>query len=295
MKTWKSLKITLFFLLLATVVRLDAKIVETPNFSAILDYIDKNTLVILDIDDTLLIPKQTLGNDAWFHYKFDKYKKEGIPADIALERTLAEWEAVRHLTQVEIVESNTADVVATMQKNGIPVIGLTTQGLALATRTIHHLQSLHIDLSTTAPDTNDFYFVNVTPHNQHGTVLHKGVLINDSAHQGVLYRKGILFTAGTNKSTALIELVKHFGIKPNQIVFINDKEAHLKDAEEGAVALGIPFVGLRYSYSDERINKFRADIAEVQFTQSSFARILSDEEALAIIRSNICTKPRSDL
>ena len=51
----------LFSLLFITTISLCfGKIIETKNFSEIYDHIDKNTLIVLDIDDTLLIPTQNL-------------------------------------------------------------------------------------------------------------------------------------------------------------------------------------------------------------------------------------------
>lgn len=47
--------------------------------------------------------------------------------------------------------------------------------------------------------------------------------------------------------------------------------------------LGIEFLGLRYAYSDARKAAFCKEIAEIQFTHSSFAHILSDNEGLALL------------
>src|SRR4051812_39411252 len=99
-----------------------------------------------------------------------------------------------------------------MQKNNTPVIGLTTQGLTLATRTVMQLKSLSIDLSKTAPSAQDFYFLN--------------------GQNGVLYRQGILFTSGTPKGEALIKFLDTVGYHPKRVVFINDKKNHLQDMEK---------------------------------------------------------------
>jgi len=63
------------------------------------------------------------------------------------------------------------------------------------------------------------------------------------------------------------------------VVFINDKATHLKDVGDAVECLGIPFIGLRYTYSDTRVNSYRPEIADIQWEKSTFNRILSDEEA----------------
>jgi hypothetical protein len=253
-------KILLSFVLL--VASANAKIIETPHFKEVLDHIKPGALLIVDIDDTLLIPQQTLGTDVWFIYRHKFYLDCGLSQKEALDKALAEWEGVRHLTKIKIVEEGSDEIIRALQCKKVPIIGLTTQGLALATRTVEQLLSLSIDLSQTALTDHDLYF--------------------DNGEHGVLFRKGILFTSGTKKGKALQILLKETGFQPQVIVFINDKFSHLKDLEEGAEALGIEFVGLRYSHEDSRVNSFDKAIADIQWTRSSFNHILSDDEAFKI-------------
>lgn len=250
--TFLALSIALFQL------QTDAKIIEANNFKEILDYVDTDTLVLLDIDDTLLIPVQTLGTDVWFIHRMNQYQTH-LDKKQALDKALDDWEGVRHLTKVKIVEEGSETIVAKMQGQGIPVMGLTTQGLALATCTVNQLKSLEIDLIKTAPSNQDFYF-------------HNG--------QGVLYRHGILFTSGTAKGEALLKFFSLAGVCPKRVVFINDKETHLKDVEGSLEAKGIEFTGLRYAYSDERVKNFNSKLADIQWNESSFSHILTDQEAL---------------
>jgi FMN phosphatase YigB (HAD superfamily) len=229
-------------------------IIETPHFNDLRLYADSDTLVLLDIDDTLLIPAQTLGSDVWFQYQWKVNKDLPDP----LDTTLAQWEAIRHLSRMETVEQNTAEIVSDLQKKNYRIMGLTTQGLALATRTVQQLLDNGIDLMKTAPSQEEIYLMN---------------------ERGVLYRHGVLFTSGTPKGPALEKLLKAVNLRPKKIVFINDKESHLLDVAESAKKLDIDFIGLRYSYSDERVSHFSPELAEVQFHFSTISHLLSDEEA----------------
>ncbi len=230
-----------------------ATIIEAPHFNDLQSRVNQETLVILDIDDTLLIPKQTLGTDVWFRYELKQNEKRGV--DDPLDKTLGLWEAIRHITEVEIVEEGSDLLVEELQNQGISVMGLTTQGLALATRTVKQLQSLHFDLFKTAPVKVDWY------------------------GEGALFRKGILFTAGTNKGAALLRFLDQNGLAPTQVVFVNDKWTHLREVEEALEKRGIPFLGLRYSYSDARVDAFQPEIAEKELKYSTFKKILTDWEA----------------
>jgi hypothetical protein len=240
---------------------LQGKVVEASCFKEISKHVSKDTVVLLDIDDTLLIPCQMLGIDDWFNLRWKKHQAAGLNSEAALEKALAEWESVRHITQMKTVEKDTDAVVQELQKNGHLVMGLTTQGLALATRTVQQLTQNKIDLSVTAPTKEDCY-------------------VNLSG-KSVLFRKGVLFTSASHKGEAFFKFCDSVGLKPKKVVFINDKATHLVEIEKTAEERGVEFVGLRYAYADKHKAAFRADIAELQFKQSSFDRILSDEEAEA--------------
>ena len=109
----------------------------------------------------------------------------------AIEKALAEWEAVRHVTKVQLVEEGTDQIIAQLQQEKYVVMGLTTQGLSLATRTVQQLASLQIDLLKTAPSRQDQYFI---------------------SEHGVLYRHGLLFTSGTPKGEALLKLLNRINL-----------------------------------------------------------------------------------
>lgn len=250
-------KVCFLFLLAST--SLFGKIVETFHFDEIKKYLEPDTLVILDIDNTLITPIQEVGSDQWFSHRRDWYGLQGYSADQALEMALAEWEAVQNITRVMTPEPITSQVVRDLQDR-FTVMGLSTRGLALATRTVYQLKDVGIDLSTDSLSGDDI------------------PLLNPKA---ILFRKGILFTSGTHKGKALLKLLEQVNYTPRRIVFVNDKATNLREVEVACEERQIPFIGLRYGYLDERVKSFRSDIARVQFEH--FKMILSDKEALNLI------------
>jgi hypothetical protein len=96
-------------------------------------------------------------------------------------------------------------------------------------------------------------------------------------HHGVLFHRGILFTSGTHKGMAMAKFLSQIGHMPKSIVFINDKRQNIEEVEVIAEKYGVPFIGLRYGYVDEKVNNFNEDVANLQFQH--FGRIISDEEA----------------
>ncbi|NDD57740.1 MAG: DUF2608 domain-containing protein [Chlamydiae bacterium] len=236
-----------------------AKIIEIQSFKELPSYVNEKTLLLLDIDDTLLIPSHMLGCDEWFNHRIKFYVDQGMDAKLSLEKTLGEWEAIRHLSNMEIVEKGTESILQDLQKDGFTVMGLTTQGVGLSHCTINHLLQNQIELFSSAPFKEPFYF--------------------EQKNRGVLFRKGVLFTAGTDKGICLFKLCDHFGYVPQKIVFINDKATHLQEIEAEAAKRGVEFIGLRYGYNDAKKQNFDPKIAEIQFHNSSFQSILTDDHA----------------
>ncbi|MBX7066197.1 MAG: DUF2608 domain-containing protein [Parachlamydiales bacterium] len=244
-------------------ISLFGQIREVAHFHELAEYSDPNTIVLLDIDETLIVPVQMLGSDAWFEYRLKDHQKQW-EFPIALEKTLAEWEAIRHLTKMKLAEAEIDSVLRALQAKKIPIMGVTIQGLALATRTVLQLKEQGIVLAATSPCSQDTCF----PVDDHT----------------VLYRQGILFTSGKPKGKSFFQFCDRIGIQPKRLVAIDDKITHLQSIEKEAEKRGVEFIGLRYSYADARLEAFSPEIVEYQLEHSTLTHILSDEEAKAGLR-----------
>lgn len=260
MSNYPRLKFLWIWLLLAT--PLCSLIIEIPHFKEICTHVTPDTLILLDIDDTLIETQQMLGSSPWFEQRCKKYRDEGFSSSVALEKSLAEWKAVTQLTKMKLVESGTEEIIRQFQMDGYYVMGLTARGLGLVSRTRLQLAEHLIDLSVCCPSKEDFY-----------------TCVKD---QGVLYRYGILYTSGRCKGESLFKICEQMGYTPKKIVFVDDKLSHLQDVESFAKMRGIEFIGLRYNYSDAHKAAYRPEIADIEWHHSTFGKILSDAEATSI-------------
>ncbi len=237
-----------------------AEILDTYRMDEIYQHLQPGMLVIFDIDNTLIEPVQELGTNQWFENRIKEYISYGHSKPDSLEKALQEWTAIQSITLVKLVEPGIEHIVKDLQNQGYTVIGLTTRGLGISTRTIDQLQTVKINLTATAPTNEEIFFMN---------------------ERGVLFRGGVLFTAGTHKGKALEKFLKTVGCNPSSIMFINDKYSHLLPVEEYCEKFALPFTGIRYGFLDEKVKNFRKQIAEVQFYH--FGHILSDEAAERIL------------
>lgn len=240
---------------------LNGEIFEVSSIYSLQKYIDHKTLIVFDIDNTLMETEQTLGSDQWFYYRWNQLLTEGFPAKEAKIQALKEWISIQNISKVKVVEEGTKEFVQKLQNENYTIIGLTTRGLEMSFTTVTQLESLGIMLNTTSPFKDDLFFKN--------------------RNKGVYYHQGILFTMATPKGDALYTLLTIIDLRPDKIVFINDKKEHLKDVEKMCIEKNIPYIGLRYNYLDHKIQNFDKNIAEIQFDK--YGKFLSDEEASNLI------------
>jgi len=239
---------------------LSAEIIDVMNLDQLYNYLKPTTLVIFDIDNTLIEPVQSVGSDQWFRHRIAHWIDQGLEQDEALEKALNDWMAVQNISKMQLVEPSAAKIIDHLQDRGFMVMGLTTRGLGMSTTTNKQLASLGIDLSRTAPTKDDVFFMN---------------------QRGVLFRGGTLFTANTHKGSALFKFLDQLDCTPKMILFINDKRSHIVPIEEWAAKRNIPFIGLRYGHLDEKVKNMNIEITDIQF--ENFGHILSDQEAREIL------------
>ncbi len=242
---------------------LSAAILEITTIQDVVQHVDKGTLVVFDIDNTLLECGQSLGSDQWFCSQLKMLKEQGWEQQKALDHVLTLWSDIQHHTRLQAVEPHTAKVVQSLQLANYPLIALTTRSHHVADATIRHLDAAGLDLRQTAP-------------------LKETVTLQHDGEESI-YRDGVLFTNNGHKGKALWAFLERAQIQPRKIVFINDKHSHLLPVEETSQQNGVAFVGLRYGGADARVRSFRQEIAEIQ--HEFYGKILTDEAAEAIWRN----------
>lgn len=130
--------------------------IEVSNFSEITNYIDQHSTIILDLDDTIIFPNQTLGNSAWFSHRLEQNLDLGWKA--ALEKTRQELEAVQNASGFHLVEEGIADVISQL-RGRYKIIGVTKQRYSAAPAMIDRLNSLKVYFSALISGYRTTYFM----------------------------------------------------------------------------------------------------------------------------------------
>lgn len=221
-----------------------SQLTEISRFSEIFSHLNKKTLLLCDLDDTVMESKTFVGSDEWFSTKTKELERSRDSKEEALQIALKQWEHLQSVIPIQLVEGQTARDIRDLQNDDFSVMGLTTRSVRISSFTLKQLKSLNIDFSLSSPIQGEHTFFNPLE---------------------VSHKEGILFTAGTKKGEALFTLIPHIKDIFNKVVFINDKATHLADVQKTCAEKNVDFVGLRYGYTDKRKASYDHRLAEIQF------------------------------
>lgn len=234
-------------------------IVEISSFKQLESFVkNKNTLVILSLDNVLLTGQHQMGMAKWFYHRIQKYVDAGMDQEKASDKALADWTAVLNIIPQQLADSSAPKVIRTLQKKNVRFIGLTSRGLGLASRSISQLKEVGINLNPLGlPDFP--------------------VKLGEKL---LLYRGGVYFISGAHRVSALEKLAE--GLKMENwkhVVMVSQDKNTLNEIAEGFCIhkKDTEFVPLRLNILDKKVSNFNPAVGDLQFEQ--FSKIMSDEEA----------------
>lgn len=222
-----------------------------------------NTLIVFDLDNTIIAPTQTLGSDQWGSVQQKRFREQGLAAEEAIDRGVAEFAEVQMKTNVRLTEPEARHFIQSLQARGFRVMGLTARPMNLVDRTLEELNQVGVTFSTTA----------IT-----GTLPQT----TDARHE-VRYKDGILFVGPHNTKGQVLKtfLGKHI---PAAIRFFDDKAHHVQDLES-VFSGSTQYTGYRYSREDEAVHNMDTAIGDVQWKIfKNCGVIISDREAAKLTR-----------
>ncbi len=223
-------------------IQASAEIREIKSMKEILKEVDSQTLLVFDLDNTLMEPLQSLGSDQWYYYIIKKYKEvDKLTDQEAYDKSDKVWNQSQWLVQVKAVESFTPDLIRKLQKKKVKMMGLTARTYDLSEITLKQLSSIGINLGNSV-SSQDMKFK-----------------LKDTAH----YKDGIVFQGEHNsKGDVFVEFLKRVNLKPKKVVFVDDKQKHVNSMEKALGEAKIKYVGFRYGAADERVERFNKDFED---------------------------------
>lgn len=238
-----------------------AKISELASYKDLdLSQIDQNTLVIFDIDNTLLRQDSMIGTHQWGDYIRERGIRRGLTPQAASELQHKSFGDLQPYVHVVPVEAGIPEMLKSLKDRQIPHFALTARGPVLRKTTLRQIRILKHDFSQSFPEQKDLSVL--------GDHLEAGVIFSGSVSKGELLKR-----------------ILNNSVKPvKKIIFIDDRKYNLDSVETSLADSGIELVSLRYGGADQFVRDFNPKIADIIYSYylERFVMI-SDKEAASLL------------
>ncbi len=239
--------------------------------------INQDTLVIFDVDDVLIMPKDQILQS---HHRSYLHKLEKALAKQEKEVELF-WGVILSQRQSILVDKRMPQILNELHSKGIKVLALT------------HAMTGKLG---GIPSMKDWRYNELIHHGYDFEKSWQGVKENTfsgleksenrlskDVSSPPMFFKGIIFTE-IDKGEALAAFLSHYKLKFKKIIFIDDKKKNLAAVERIASKLNIAFVGIEYTAAAMPTEPLNQKRAQLQFkTLSKEKKWISDFEADALL------------
>ncbi len=233
---------------------------------------NQNTLVVFDMDDTLIEQSDMVFQTRFFkHPEVQKLRQELKKHTAQLSDPVKAHELVATTRLLKnswhLVEKKSLPIIKKLQEHNIRVIALTAvpTGSFGIIRNMQEwrfaqLKNLGLDFSTSFT-TQEIVFNELAPF----TGLLTSPAYPTKHKKYPMYYKGIICSRPHPKGTVLATFLKHIDWTPKKVLFFDDTPKHVKSVTQAMKNLGIACSGYVYKGASVPTEKFNAQIAKKQY------------------------------
>jgi hypothetical protein len=239
----------------------------------ILSNADSNSLIIFDIDDTLISPSSRIMRSSIIEAQKEKIhsllSNSHLNAPLLTQGQWNDLHSIRLLQEEYIlIEPKIQEIIKLLQNNSCIVLGITTapsyllgdKGCIPELR-YNTLKKLNIDFSTSQTE-------NITRRVSKKKHSHVPPIVMDYQEGNYNYYptlyKGILLTDSLPKGKGLDLLLNTTNLNPANILFFDDNQDNLESLAQMARKHTIPFIGFNYRGAEKFNIPLDENIAQTQ-------------------------------
>lgn len=239
------------------------QITEIISVQEIFRDIPEDTLLVLDLDNTVMTSRLELGGDAWFTSLITDVVTQHEDQKLAMVWAITLYSSVQSFIRTRAVEPEIVDLVKSWQDKGHMVIGLTARNSMTIQGTLNQLSDIGIDFSKNCNIPNE----------------------------GTSFVGGIIFCGGGHKGDHLVAFLKQHRLPFSHITMMDDKRRHLEDVQAALEHLDIGFNGYRYGFLDPHVEQFDRASANSQLSLLAPHLPVHAQEAVGNLKLNLVKEP----
>jgi hypothetical protein len=245
--------------------------IESSTIKDLSTKIDAETIILINIDDTLIMSESKMFLPTNPHHSFIDILTNASKARPFFNKAIQNWLLQRKLV---LVEPSWPEFVEELQKKGAQVWGMSQMHYkiyALIQNPEEWRYNELIDLKV------------LFSEKLAGQSIVK--LSIDSQKQPIFY-KGIIFTGKANKAETILDLLKTGNLRPKKIIIIDNNKTDLKLMQRALRKFDIDFYGINYLAVSQMKIKINEELIKLQQdTLIHEGKWLEDDQALEMLKS----------
>ncbi|MGF1537128.1 MAG: DUF2608 domain-containing protein [Elainellaceae cyanobacterium] len=234
------------------------------------------TLLVVDVDDTMLTANEFFGSDKWYEWQRGR-AKDPTGKDITIEEVqqvncLFDFLSVAfEIGTNKLTQPDAAEVIDSIEMDQLV---LTARGEDYRSATMREL--LRNGLS--------FSDEHLLPENEPVRFIGE----DESRQAPVSYIDGVFMVSGLNKGTLLLDLLEEVDKSYGSVILIDDKENNIVNMQNALQEAGIDFYGFHYTRVDKSVSE--AEVAQAVDAASDLTTFLEEHfpERVDILTSQSC-------
>lgn len=239
--------------------------VNSVTIKELLPKIDKNTLILINIDNTIITPKSKLfryHNNPYINFIQDLYSFTG--RDSSVNKIIAQLMEQR---QMMLVENAWVDFINKTKQQGATVLGL--QEVTAPCNLIENYEGWLYTL---------LYGFNINFTNK---INNKDVFRFDASDADApIFYLGIIFTGSKSKVETLVDLFKILPQQPTKIIIFANNKRELENMNSFLSMVDIEYYGIEYLGWQQLPDSPDIEVAKLQqSTLLNTGKWLEDDEA----------------
>lgn len=216
------------------------KIHTSATMSALLKHISFDTVVLFDLDNTVMEAQLELGSDQWFVQMCSQVLTKIPEKEKAISWAVALYHEVQKIVRTQVIEDTTVRIINALQRIGVPILAITARDECLHPATRRQLKDIGIQFVPLSIDGKK-----IPP-----------LVLPLSPSNNPIYENGIIYCGGKDKGACFRAFLQQTKALVKQVVMVDDKEKYLHQVGEVAESMGIRFNGVRYSHLDQKVAEF---------------------------------------
>jgi hypothetical protein len=220
----------------------------------------QSTLVVLDIDDTLLTATEFFGSDKWYDWQRGRaLSPNGEPLPISeADKVSCLFDTLGITYEIAKNRPTQENMASLVKQIDNDLLILTARSSAYRAATMRELSHNGLDFSAKALTPADVGY--------HYDITHGG------RSAKVSYVDGVFMVQGMDKGVLLLDLLARAKRSYETVLFVDDKTKNINNMANAMQSAGIDFYGFHYVKIDKTVSS--AEVAHAQAAASDLTGLL---------------------